>query len=300
MKKKQCVLLISKNFGFHCLQIIAKLNHDYVGAVVTINDVHDTRSALSEIVEYCKVNAFEHHIFSDFESLTLLIERLKPELIFVAGWYRILPLEILKKATLGGIGFHFSLLPKYRGGAPVVWSIINGEKDTGFSLLQLDEGMDAGKIYVQERIAIGENDNIVDVLNAVEEKALNALSSNFVDIIEDRARPWPQTGIPSFAAQRVPEDGRIDWHWSAIRIYNFIRAQSPPYPGAFTLANGHKISVFKASLPPEIYYATPGQVVSFSEQGVLVGTGDERVLRIEEIGPQEAWPLLKNMRLRLL
>ena len=173
---------------------------------------------------------------------------LQPDVILVMGWYYMVPKKIRDIAKHGTWGIHASLLPKYAGGAPLVWAIINGEKETGVSLFKLDEGVDDGDIIAQQVIPIAFEDSIKEVYakatEASKEILLNALQHietiKFIPQDKSKIEVWPQ---------RKPEDGQIDLSWPAERIYNFIRAQASPYPGAFIKTDdGNKIIVEKARL----------------------------------------------------
>jgi methionyl-tRNA formyltransferase len=174
------------------------------------------------------------------------LQALQPDVILVMGWYYMVPKKIRELARYGTWGIHASLLPKYAGGAPLVWAIINGETETGVSLFKLDDGVDDGDIIAQEKITIAVEDSIREVYakaTAASKKILlNALQHidtvQFVPQDKSAIEVWPQ---------RKPEDGEIDLSWPAERIYNFIRAQAPPYPGAFIrTADGKKIIIEKA------------------------------------------------------
>lgn len=176
------------------------------------------------------------------------LKTLEPDVILVMGWYYMVPKKIRELARYGAWGIHASLLPRYAGGAPLVWAIINGEKETGVSLFRLDDGVDDGDIIAQQAFPIAEDDSIKEVYAKATEaskKILLKALQNAGDIVfhpqdKNAIEVWPQ---------RKPEDGEIDLDWPAEKIYNFIRAQSPPYPGAFIkTANGDKIYIDKARL----------------------------------------------------
>lgn len=173
---------------------------------------------------------------------------LQPDVILVMGWYYMVPKKIRDIARYGTWGIHASLLPKYAGGAPLVWAIINGEKETGVSLFKLDDGVDDGDIIAQQVIPIAFEDSIQEVYAKVTEASKGILVSALQNIETIKFIPQDKSKIEVWP-QRKPEDGEIDLSWPAERIYNFIRAQSPPYPGAFIkTADGTKIIIEKAKL----------------------------------------------------
>ncbi|MEI2738969.1 MAG: formyltransferase family protein [Chitinophagaceae bacterium] len=173
---------------------------------------------------------------------------LQPDVILVMGWYYMVPKKIRDIARYGTWGIHASMLPKYAGGAPLVWAIINGEKETGVSLFKLDDGVDDGDIIAQQVIPIAFEDSIQEVYAKVTEASKGILVSALQNIERIKFTPQDKSKIEVWP-QRKPEDGEIDLSWPAERIYNFIRAQSPPYPGAFIkTADGKKIIIEKAKM----------------------------------------------------
>ena len=178
---------------------------------------------------------------------TKFIAEAKVDVILVMGWYYMVPAKIRELAKYGAWGIHASLLPKYAGGAPLVWAIINGEKETGVSLFQLSDGVDDGDIIAQEKIDIAPEDTIKEVYA----KATKA-SSGILQTVLGGTRDWcftPQNKDEiEVWPQRNPKDGEINWGWDPERIHNFIRAQSKPYPGAWTNINGKKVTIWDAKI----------------------------------------------------
>jgi methionyl-tRNA formyltransferase len=175
------------------------------------------------------------------------VARLKPDIILVAGWYYIVYRELRNVAPKGAIGLHGSLLPKYRGGAPLVWSIIKGEKEGGISLFYLDDGVDTGDIIGQASFPIEQRDTIADALIKLEDSAERLLERYLPLLAEGKAPRIPQNHSEATVySQRSPADGEIDWSKPAKEIRDFIRAQTRPYPGAFTWIGGKKVILWDA------------------------------------------------------
>lgn len=218
-----------------------------------------------------------------------LVERLqewKPDVIVVVGWYHIIPEEIRTLPPLGTIGFHASLLPKYRGGAPLVWAIIQGEREVGLSLFFMEKEVDTGALIAQTKIPVLMKDTIATVYAKVEAAGLEILRTSFVDYAEGRLCPVPQiitnSGCKGWPA-RLPKDGRFSWNnMSPLGIYNFVRAQTKPYPGAYCYCGEDKITIWKAQLYPYAYGGyEAGEVIralaSGEMKGVLVATPYEDI-----------------------
>lgn len=172
-----------------------------------------------------------------------------PDLVFCVGWTQLLRRDLLDLPRLGCIGFHASMLPEYRGRAPVNWAIIRGERETGNSMIVLDEGVDTGDIVSQRRIDITDEDTCATVYDKVAASEVEMLREVMPLIhagrmprqIQDHARA---TVLP----RRRPEDGIIDWSATTAQLYDWVRALTHPYPGAFTLLpNGEQVWVWKAS-----------------------------------------------------
>ncbi|RPI15683.1 MAG: methionyl-tRNA formyltransferase [Ignavibacteriae bacterium] len=177
------------------------------------------------------------------------IELYKPDLILVIGWYYMIPSSIRDIATKGCIGMHGSLLPKYRGGAPLVWAIINGEQETGISMFYLDDGIDDGDIIAQEKITIEPEDTIKTMIDKMTVCSLS-LIENYLPRISNGTAPRikQDNSKATYVPQRKPEDGLINWDWDVKKIKNFIRAQTKPYPGAFTIINEKKVTIWDADI----------------------------------------------------
>lgn len=204
-----------------------------------------------------------------------IIESMDLDLALVIGWYYLIPKSLLNIPRYGFWGLHASLLPKYAGGAPLVWAIINGEKETGVTLFKMNEKVDAGDIIMQRKIRICYNDTIKTLLKKVEKISKEIILEAFKNI--ENIKFIPQNGIPIKYPQRKPEDGRIDWNKASFEIYNFVRAQTLPYPCAFTFLNDQMIkiiSIEEKNIISSNY--EPGTIVFFDGKP-LVATKDKFV-----------------------
>jgi len=178
------------------------------------------------------------------------IKKINPDIIIVAGWQRLICKEILEIPRLGTIGFHSSLLPKYRGRAPVNWAIIMGEKETGITMMYLSPGVDDGDIIAQKSFRIMFDDDC----GTVYDKAATAgaeLMKEYLPIFEKSNIPVIHNDSNSYPAypKRTPVDGLIDFKRSALDVYNFVRALTRPYPGAYYYDNnGNKIYVWRIGI----------------------------------------------------
>jgi methionyl-tRNA formyltransferase len=176
------------------------------------------------------------------------LQKFKTDVIFSVNYLFIVQHNILKHPRLYAINFHGSLLPKYRGRTPHVWAIINGEKETGITAHMMEEGCDTGDIVLQEKLNIREDYTGADILNEFK-RIYPEMILELIRQIENKElkRVEQDNSRATYFGKRTPEDGQINWNWQKERIYNWVRAQAHPYPGAFTLLNNQKIIIDKIS-----------------------------------------------------
>lgn len=171
------------------------------------------------------------------------------DFFLVANWYYKIPYQIYSLSKMGAFGFHNSLLPKYAGGAPLVWAIIEGERESGVTLFRMNEAMDCGDIIHQRSFVIDFEDSIAEVLKKAEKLAITMS----LDLFSKPITFTKQEGKARYYPQRTLEDGEIDFSLNAQQLYNFIRAQSSPYPGAFIKTrDGKRLVIEKAYIDSRI------------------------------------------------
>ena len=175
------------------------------------------------------------------------VEALEPDAFLVVGWYHMIPRRWRELAP--AFGLHASLLPDYSGGAPLVWALINGEPKTGITLFQMDDGVDSGPIAAQAEEPIRPDDTIATLYSRIEERGLELLDHALPLIASGtlQLQPQPESGR-RVMPQRSPEDGRIDWTRDADFLDRWIRAQTRPYPGAFTELEGQRLILWSAAV----------------------------------------------------
>ncbi|HEX5647623.1 MAG TPA: methionyl-tRNA formyltransferase [Nitrospira sp.] len=206
----------------------------------------------------------------------------KPDLIAVTAFGRILHAPILNLPSMGCVNVHGSLLPKYRGAAPVQWAVINGETETGITTMLMDEGMDTGAMLLQERIPILPEDTAGTVVPRLAELGGRLLVETIRQLKAGAMTPRAQDSTQATMAPLLKkEDGVIDWTGSAQSIINRIRGMSP-WPGAYTFHGQERWNIWKAVAVPEPAQAQPGTLVTVTKQSIRVATGNG-VLEILEI-----------------
>ena len=280
------LFLGSKLSGLEVLKKIYQIKPSSVIGCITIDDVEDLRSVFREFEVFCSINKIPMEVVKGSCNIKILIDKYRPDLCIVMGWYYLIDSSIIKNVRGGFIGIHNSLLPRYRGFSPVVWAIINGEKETGFSVFSFDEGMDTGQLWYQGRVTIEDKDYINTVLEKINQKILIFFQENYLDLLDEKLCPYEQKAISAtYGSRRTAEDGKIKWNQPAKNIYNFIRAQSKPYPGAFSFYDNKKIIIWKASIFSSNVYGTPGQVcmINKEEESVIVVCGENSGLILKEV-----------------
>lgn len=204
------------------------------------------------------------------------------DLMLTVSWRYLIPPEIYQLPAQGTFVFHDSLLPAYRGFAPTVWAILNGEDHTGVSLFEISEGVDKGRIVEKRRVPIGADDTIAHIMEQVTQTYLDLLTDALPLLLAGSAPRYPQDeSKATYTCKRLPEDNQIDWTQPTRTIYNLIRAVSAPYPGAFTMLNGRKLIVWEAKRIelPRYVGRVAGRVIEVRRgEGAVVLTGDGALL----------------------
>lgn len=202
----------------------------------------------------------------------------------VVAYGRILPESFLTAYPRGAINVHFSLLPKYRGAAPVNWSIVNGEIRTGVTTMKMDAGLDTGDILMQEATEIGEEEIAVDLMTRLSHLGAELLSETLTKL--DGLTPQPQDdSLATLAPIMKREDGLIDWRMSAVEIANRVRGFQP-FPTAFTHFGDTRITIWRAKYEDIIVDCPTGQITDAKGDNLVVACGDGTALRILEIQPE--------------
>ena len=213
------------------------------------------------------------------------LRAMEPEVIVVVAFGRILPPAVLDLPPRGCINLHASLLPKYRGAAPIQWAIINGETETGVTTMQMDEGMDTGAMLLQEAIPIMPDDTTGTLSPRLAELGGRLLVETITQLKAGILIPRPQDASQATLAPLLKkEDGVIDWTLPAAVLANRVRGLSP-WPGAYTTtAGGDRWTIWRASALPRSVTNPPGTVVDITAVALHVATG-EGVLAVTELQP---------------
>jgi len=207
------------------------------------------------------------------------IKLLQPDVILCIGWPQLIKREILCIPKHGCIGMHPTLLPERRGGAPINWCLIDGLNRSGVTLFYLEPGLDSGDIIAQKEFEITIEDTAKTVLDKVEMITAELVKVYYPLFEKGKAPRIPQQNDnATYSRRRCPEDGMVDWRQTSLTIYNWIRALTLPFPGAFSYWNGRKLTIWESELlngykPP--FDSLPGQTLDvLADRGIIVATGD--------------------------
>ena len=284
--------LASGQLGFRVLKHTFMQNKN-VAAVLT-----DKKSV--EIIQFCTDFQIPFFVGNPREGkATEFIDRIDCDVLLSVNYLFIVERDVIRLPRRYAINLHGSLLPKYRGRTPHVWAIINGEKETGITAHLMEEEVDKGAIVHQVKIQIEPEDTGADILRKFNKEYPLIIDKVLNDIENHELELTPQDNTQaSYVGKRTPADGRINWDWDKERIYNWIRAQAKPYPGAFTFLEKEKITIHKASFENIRCVETQenGTVLGVNQKHILVKTLDG-VLRLEEFEFENSALLKEGMKL---
>jgi len=298
------VFLGSKRAGLVALKKILELVPvECIGAILSPDDSSDVRNEQYSFLSLAADYSIPYHVVKTSAETSELIKRYTPDTVFVHGWYRMLAVSGFPGIQF--LGFHFSLLPEYRGNAPLVWQIINGLDHCGVSFFVLTDGMDDGDIIDQRSFALGPNESIGTALDRANELVFKILEDFIPNWLAESFLTRPQVSSPpSYCGLRLPNDGLINWDDSANNIHNFIRAQTHPYPGAYSrLSDVGIIRFWESRIEIRNFYGVPGSVVEICSDSVVVacGSGALCILHAEVDGQSSSRipDALRSLRVRL-
>lgn len=236
------------------------------------------------------IEVFQPENISNEESIKK-IKELNPEIILVVAYGQILSKDILNIPKIGCINIHASLLPKYRGAAPVNRAIINGEKETGITFIFMNEKIDAGEIIYQQKITILPDETSGELYYRLSNLSAEIINKLLERIEEGKIKRIPQDyKLVSYARKMTKQDGEITWSDKGEKIYNLIRGTTP-YPGAFTYYKGRKLKItqarFLSSYQNEVKVSPPipGSVVRIEKDSISISTGDKGIIKILKVVP---------------
>lgn len=280
----RAVVFAYHDVGVNCLEALINAGIQ-VNLVVTHQDDPNENVWFGSVAKLCEEKNIPHITPSADQLLGLIpqIQTLAPDYLFSFYYRYMIPAELLACAKIAALNMHGSLLPKYRGRAPVNWAILHGETQTGASLHFMEAKPDAGDIVGQLPVPIGPNETATEVFCKVSVAAVEVLNQVLPALIQGQVPRSPnKLSQGSYFGGRKPADGQIHWVQSAKQVHDLVRSVAPPYPGAFTDWNGRRMIVAQTGLEPilpaGLNLQTPGiQVVDNQVFGIC---GDQKAVEI--------------------
>ena len=268
--------------GYACLKLLLERGERIAFLATHRDDPAETRWFPS-VAELARAHGVEPIVLENplDPQWTARLRVVQPDLLFSFYYRAILPEEMLAVPSIGAYNMHGSLLPRFRGRAPVNWAVLKGETKTGATLHEMTPRADAGPIVDQESVPIGPEDTAYEVQQRVDAAAVAILARRLEELKAGTApsRPQDESAATRFRRRR-PEDGRIDWIRPAREVHDLVRAVTHPFPGAFTDLLGPKTYVWRTRLPGLAAHDTfPGQVRA-EERRLHVACGDDRYVEL--------------------
>jgi methionyl-tRNA formyltransferase len=264
VSQARAVVFAYHDVGVRCLKTLLSGGVEVPLVVTVADDPHENRwyASVAETAREYRLPLIAPADPNGAQLAQRLTE-LAPDFLFSFYYRAMIPAPVLASARRGALNMHGSLLPRYRGRAPVNWAILRGERESGATLHYMVERADAGDIVDQLAVPILEDDDAREVFGKVTVAAELILARSLPGLIAGTAPRRPQPLLPdSYFGRRRPEDGRIDWRHGARQIHDLVRAVAPPFPGAFAEVGHERWGIYRTrltserrSLPPQLYGA---------------------------------------------
>ncbi len=305
MSTARAVVFAYHDVGVRCLKTLISAGVDVPLVVTVQDDPHETQwyaSVAATAADY-GLNVIAP-VEANTPELEASVTALQPDFLFSFYYRAMLGAPLLRAARPGALNMHGSMLPKFRGRAPVNWAILKGAQESGATLHYMVERADAGDIVDQQAVPILQDDEARDVFAKVTVAAETVLARSLPGLIAGTAPRAPQPVEPGqYFGRRRPEDGRIDWTRPALEIHNLVRAVAPPFPGAFAQVDGARWEIHRTRLVER--RAPDGGPQLFGADGqCYAACGDGGVLRLlDAVGPEGSIDLAElagTLRLRAL
>ena len=280
------VYMGTPDFAVKPLEALIYNNYEVVG-VFTQPDKPVGRKAIltpppvKVVAENNNIPVFQPDTLKNGEGVKIL-ETLKPDVVIVVAYGKILPKDFLEFAKFGCINIHGSILPEYRGAAPIQWSVLDGKEFAGVTSMQMNEGLDTGDILLVEKTKIGENETSGDLYERLTVLGAGVLIKTLEAIKNNSLNPQKQDDSKSSYAKMLDKSlSKIDWNLSAQEVHNKIRGLDP-WPVALTIFDGKNLKLFRSRLLNEEYNKSAGTVIK-SKDGIVVVCGDKKAVLITEV-----------------
>lgn len=281
------VFMGTPDFSVGTLQALIEAGHEIVG-VVTQPDKPKGRGK-TLLPTPVKAVALEHNLpvyqpeRARDPQFVELMQSLAPEAIIVVAFGQILPKAILDLPKYGCINVHASLLPEYRGAAPIQWAVIDGKKESGVTIMRMNEGLDTGDMISKTVVPLAEDETGGSLFDKLSEEGAKLCVTTLEEIAAGRAvyEKQPEESTTDYARMIDKKMGEIDWTQSAEKIEQLIRGLNP-WPSAYTYLNGKSLKIWKAEVLEEMSEEQPGHVVKAEKDKLYIQTG-KGILNVQEL-----------------
>jgi methionyl-tRNA formyltransferase len=287
-----CVLFAYHEMGYACMDALLRMRAPVAALFTHRDDPHEEIWWHSCAELAARGGIAVHHPDTIDQQWTTRIAAMKPAVIYSFYYRHLIPESVLNLAPLGAYNMHGSLLPRYRGRAPVNWMLVNGEREAGVTLHHMVARADAGDIVGQHAAVIDDSDTALTLYRKLVPLGVKLIKEFHPLIVTGKApRVAQDSSRATYFGRRRPEDGRIDWRWPARRVFNLVRAVTHPYPGAFCIAANRRLLIWQARIASESgTLGAPGAIIGESAGGALevaAGEGSVLVLRAQFEGGAE-------------
>lgn len=281
------VFMGTPDFSVGTLEAIVRAGHEVAG-VFTQPDKPKGRgkamqaTPVKEAAEKYGLTVYQPRRIREPEAVEQ-VRALNPEVIVVVAFGQIIPQEILDMPKYGCINVHASLLPKYRGAAPIQWAVLDGEEKSGVTIMRMDAGLDTGDMIAKAEVVLDKEETAGSLFDKLSASGAKLLVET-LPVLENQTAVYekqPENSPTDYARMITKQDGRIDWCSSAVKLERLVRGMSP-WPSAFTSLNGKTIKVWKAAVSELLANGVPGEIVAADATGIHVQT-QEGVLCIREL-----------------
>ncbi|MBV6756505.1 methionyl-tRNA formyltransferase [Rhodococcus opacus] len=281
-----------QTWGHRTLQALLQSDHEVVLAITHPKSDHVYEQMWADsVADLATEHGVPVHIATKpDENFKAALKEADPDIVVANNWRTWLPRDVFDSPRYGTLNIHDSLLPKYTGFSPLIWALINGEEEVGLTAHLMDEELDAGDIVLQRSTRVGPTDTVTDLFHRTVDM-IGPITLDALALIESGRTDWtPQDrSQATFFHKRAPEDSLIDWTWPADAIERLVRAQSDPYPNAFTHFKGQRVRVLKSAVSEGNYGGTPGRVFIHEGDGMVIvagpdaRTGQNKGLKIQRV-----------------
>ncbi len=280
------VYMGTPDFAVKPLEALISNNYEVVGVFTQPDKPVGRKAVLTPppvkvVAENNNIPVFQPNSLKNGEGVKIL-ETLKPDVVIVVAYGKILPKDFLEFAKYGCINIHGSILPEYRGAAPIQWSVLDGKEFAGVTSMQMNEGLDTGDILLVEKTKIQENETSGDLYERLTVLGADVLLKTLEAIKNNSLNPQKQDDSKSSYAKMLDKSlSKIDWNLSAQEVHNKIRGLDP-WPVALTRFDGKNLKLFRSRVLNEEYNKSAGTVIK-SKDGIVVVCGDKKAVLITEV-----------------